>query len=74
MISVTQVNNSGENDPITCRGKYHNQDGKKITIRDTFTFEGSSQKKMKLLPTLSIVVQLLITMMSLLRKGLDAAS
>ena len=41
MISVTQVNGSGENGLITCLGKYHNEDGEEITIKDTFTFKGS---------------------------------
>jgi len=40
MISVTQVNGSGENGPITCHGKYRsNKVGEEITIKDTFTFK-----------------------------------
>ena len=62
MISVTQVKDSGENYPITCLGKYDNQDGKKITIKDTFNFEGIIQHKLNLL--LPPAVQLLITMRS----------
>ena len=45
MISVSQVNGSAES-TITCLGKYQNQDGKKITIKDTFTFKGSLQNKL----------------------------
>ena len=63
MISVTQVNGSGENGPIMCLGKYRSRKvGEKITIKDTFTFKGSivQHKLNKLNPS---TVQLLITMM-----------
>ena len=63
MSYVSQVNDNGEKDPITCLGRYYNKNGENLTIKDTFTLKGIIQHKLNLL--LLHFVQLLITMMSI---------
>ena len=45
MISVTQVKGSSDSESgtVTCTGNYHNNDGPNLTIKDTFTLNGSKQ-------------------------------